>query len=143
MAGEALKDTLVKIAIFVEDKRAEDAMKYFKDLPDHLAVVLSGDSWIDISNADVNKGTGVRAIQEKYQVTKTQSMAFGDYLNDVGLLASCEESYCMENGHPDLKALAKHIAPSNNAYGVMQVLRREIDGKERNCCSHRGAATCC
>ena len=60
--------------------------------------MLSGDSWIDISNRTVNKGIAVEAIQKKYGIDRTESMAFGDYLNDVGLIKSCEESYCMENG---------------------------------------------
>lgn len=53
-------------------------------------------------------------------------MAFGDYLNDKELLLSCEESYCMENGHDGLKKMTKHIAPANNEYGVMQVLKELI-----------------
>ena len=50
-------------------------------------------------------------------------MAFGDYLNDAQMLENCAESYCMENGHPDLKALAKYTAASNDEDGVMQVLK--------------------
>lgn len=118
----ALQDTIVKIAIFVDEKNAEPAMRYFEELDEHLAAVLSGDSWIDLSNRTVNKGIAVAAIQDKYGIDRKDSMAFGDYLNDVGLLKSCQESYCMENGHPDLKALAKYVADSNDNNGVMKVL---------------------
>lgn len=118
------QDTVVKIAIFVEEKKAEDAMQYFDDLKEHLAAVLSGDSWIDISNRTVNKGIAVEVIQKKYGIDRTESMAFGDYLNDVGLIKSCEESYCMENGHPDLKALAKYVTASNDDNGVMRILEK-------------------
>lgn len=50
-------------------------------------------------------------------------MAFGDYLNDVSLFDVCGESYCMANGHPDLKKLAKYVTDSNDDNGVMNVLR--------------------
>lgn len=120
----ALQDIIVKIAIFVEEKKAEPAMEHFAGLEKHLSAVLSGDSWIDISNCTVNKGIAVAAVQEKYGIDRAESMAFGDYLNDVGLIKSCEESYCMENGHPDLKALAKHMTDSNDNNGVMKVLQR-------------------
>lgn len=119
----ANQDTIVKIAIFVEEKQAESAMKYFQDIESHLTAVLSGDSWIDISNCTVNKGIAVAAIQEIYKISKQESMAFGDYLNDAELFKHCEESYCMENGHPDLKLLAKHLTASNDNDGVMNVLR--------------------
>ena len=118
----ASSDTIVKIAIFVDEKMAEPAMNHFKGIPEHLTAVLSGDSWIDIANKSVNKGVAVAAIQKKYGITREESMAFGDYLNDRELLKCCEESYCMENGHPELKALAKHVTDSNDNNGVMKIL---------------------
>lgn len=120
----ARHDKIVKIAIFIDDKMAEPSMAHFAGLDAHLAAVLSGDSWIDIAGRSVNKGSAVAAVQEKYGIDRKESMAFGDYLNDVGLIKSCEESYCMENGHPDLKSLAKHTAASNDDDGVMKVLRQ-------------------
>lgn len=127
----ALQDTIVKIAIFVERKKAEPAMKHFADIGEPLAAVLSGDSWIDISNQTVNKGIAVAAIQKRYGIHRKEAMAFGDYLNDVGLLENCEESYCMENGHPELKKLAKYVTASNDEDGVMKVLRELQAGEKR------------
>lgn len=118
----AMRDVIVKIAVFADEKAAEVSMKHFKDIKPHLAAVLSGDSWIDISNCTVNKGIAVDFIQKKYGIERSQSMAFGDYLNDAELLRNCGESYCMKNGHPDLKTSAKHIADSNDDNGVMKVL---------------------
>lgn len=121
--GASLQDTVVKIAIFADNKMAEPAIAHFSDIAGHLAAVLSGDSWIDIANRTVNKGVAIEAIQKKYGIAMEESMAFGDYLNDTEMLKACGESYCMENGHPDLKALAKHTAASNDDDGVMRVLR--------------------
>lgn len=120
----ALQDCIVKIAIFVDGKMAESAMENFLEINDNLAAVLSGDSWIDISNRTANKGAAIAAIQKMYGIAREESMAFGDYLNDAQMLQCCEESYCMENGHPDLKVLAKHIAASNDNNGVMNVLQQ-------------------
>ena len=51
-------------------------------------------------------------------------LGFGDYLNDMSLLESCGESYCMKNGHPTLKALAKYVTEkTNDENGVMEVLK--------------------
>lgn len=123
----ALQDIVVKIAIFVDQKMAESAMGHFTDVAGHLSTVLSGDSWIDIANQTVNKGVAVAAIQQKYDISPEESMAFGDYLNDTELLQACAESYCMANGHPGLKTLAKHIADSNDNNGVMKILQ-QING---------------
>lgn len=119
----ALGDAIVKIAVFVEDKKAEESMKYFADMGNHMEAVLSGDSWIDISYRTACKGAGIAAVQNKYGISQDESMAFGDYLNDVSLFDVCGESYCMANGHPDLKKLAKYVTDSNDDNGVMNVLR--------------------
>ena len=50
-------------------------------------------------------------------------MAFGDYLNDTELLEAAGLSYCMENGHPELKKLADRIAPSNDDDGVVRAIK--------------------
>ena len=117
-----LQDNIIKIAVYVEHNRAELAMPHFADIQPHLTAVLSGGCWIDIANQSVNKGAAITAIQQKYGIDRAECMAFGDYLNDVELLKSCEESYCMANGHPDLKKIAKHIADSNDNNGVLKIL---------------------
>lgn len=121
---DIMKDTIVKLAVFVEGAMAEYALKYFTDIGENLEAVLSGDSWIDIVCKTANKGAAVAAIQHEYEIDSEESMAFGDYLNDVSLFKVCKESYCMENGHPDLKKQAKYIADTNDNDGVMKILRQ-------------------
>ena len=116
------KDCIAKIAIFVDDHNAENIYRSFPELNERIAAVLSGDSWIDISNISVSKGAAVTAILDRLSISPHHAMAFGDYLNDYTLLQSCGESYAMGNAHPDLKAIAKHITASNDENGVMKVL---------------------
>lgn len=116
------KDRIIKIALYFKANDADAKRVYFKDFRKNLSVALSGDAYIDIANASVNKGIAIEAIQKQFGIDRSESMAFGDFLNDCELLKSCEESYCMENGHPELKQIAKHIAESNEKNGVMKVL---------------------
>ncbi len=121
---DEVDDRIIKIAIFVEGYVADDYYKNLLDSNDRITYILSGNCWIDIANSTVNKGEGIRVIQEIIGISREETMAFGDYLNDVSLLEACEESYAMENSHPDLKKFCKHIAPSNEDEGVMQVLNQ-------------------
>ena len=91
-----------------------------------LAVILSGEHWVDVMKPGVNKGCAMRGIQQKLGISAAECMAFGDYLNDCELLQAVGESYAMENAHPALKALARHIAPSNDENGVMRVVRERL-----------------
>lgn len=117
------EDKFLKLAIYFPNNAAEANYHLFDEVPAHLKPVLSGVSWIDISNSSVNKGTAMEVIREKLDLKKAECMAFGDYLNDIELLEAVEESYCMENGHDEVKRIAKHIAPSNDENGVMKILK--------------------
>lgn len=117
------QDQIVKVAVFFEEHDAEEYYPTLCDLNERLQASLSGECWIDLANKTANKGNALAMIQEKYHISRGESMAFGDYLNDCGLLERCEMSYAMENAHPDLKKIAKYIAPSNRDGGVQKVLQ--------------------
>lgn len=116
-----------KVAFYDEfDAQTHELPELQKRLLPRLAVILSGEHWVDVMKPNVNKGGAMRGIQQKWGITPEECMAFGDYLNDCELLEAVGESYAMENAHPELKKLARHIAPSNDENGVMQVVRREF-----------------
>lgn len=120
-------DDILKIALFFAKCDAEGYLGSFEELGSGVCAILSGDRWIDIANKSVNKGSAIRFMLSKFNISPDEAAAFGDYLNDASMLEACTESYCMENGHPDLKAISKHIAPSNDDDGVMRVLSKIVD----------------
>ena len=75
-------------------------------------------------NLGVNKGEGLKQIQKKMGIKREESAAFGDFLNDIELLESVENSYAMENAHERCKESAKFIIGSNNDYAVTREIRR-------------------
>ena len=89
-----------------------------------MKAVLSAESWVDVINANVNKGNAIKVIQDIYGISPEECVAFGDYMNDYEMLRNCGESYAMENAHDEIKKVAKYIAPSNDDEGVMQVLKK-------------------
>lgn len=91
-----------------------------------LAVILSSYSWVDIMKPGTHKGRGMRTLQSLLGVSPEECMAFGDYFNDIELLESVSESYAMGNALPEVKAIAKHIAPTNDENGVMRVVKERF-----------------
>jgi len=116
------EEEIVKLAIFIEGKAAVNYPKFDNVYPG-VKSVLSGVDWIDIQNDNTDKGTALEAMFKMWGIKKEEAMAFGDYPNDKELLMAVEESYCMANGHEDMKKLAKHLADTNDNDGVMKVLR--------------------
>jgi len=120
-------EDVCKVACYDEgDAQTHELPVLMGKLSGGMSVILSGEHWVDVMKPGVTKGDAMRRLQGKLGIRPEECMAFGDYLNDTELLASVGESYAMENGHPDLKAMAKYIAPSCDEDGVMRVLRERF-----------------
>ncbi|KQS31593.1 HAD family hydrolase [Dyadobacter sp. Leaf189] len=100
---------------------------HYKKYEDILKVKVSGPIWLDISDKRANKGRAMEVLQEKFNITPEQTMAFGDYLNDLEMLGKAGYSYAMANAHPDIKKIARFIAKSNDENGVVEVLTELTD----------------
>ena len=126
-AFERAKDDIIcKLAFFDDESTARNVLPAVCHFADRLTPVLSGKHWLDIMNQGVDKGAGLRIVMQRLGVLPEECMAFGDYDNDIPMLKICGESYAMANAADVVKAVCRHIAPSNNEDGVMQVLRREF-----------------
>ena len=116
-----------KVAFYDEgDAQTHELPELKKHLEGPLAVILSGEHWVDVMKPGVNKGCAMRGIQQKLGISPEECMAFGDYLNDCELLQAVGESYEMENAHSALKKLARYIARGNDDNGVMRVVRERL-----------------
>jgi hydroxymethylpyrimidine pyrophosphatase-like HAD family hydrolase len=57
-------------------------------------------------NKHTNKGNAIEKLQKSLNILPEQTMAFGDYLNDIEMLKNARYSYAMENAHPSVKEVA-------------------------------------
>jgi len=74
-------------------------------------------------NKNINKGKAVQKLQHILNITPQQTMAFGDYMNDLEMLKNAHYSYAMENAHANVKKTAAFQALSNNEFGVVEVIK--------------------
>lgn len=116
-------DPICKIAVYDPIDAKGRLYHAIATAPLNLTVALSGVNWIDLMAPNVDKGSAIRAIQTALNISPDECAAFGDYENDLPLLASCTESYAMANGRPAVLAAARHRAPSNDENGVATVLQ--------------------
>lgn len=123
----ARDDRIVKVAVFAPGD-VHGPAQTLRGLVTDEQVVVSGEHWVDVMGAGVDKGAALRDLQAHLGVTPAQTIVFGDYLNDVELLGAAEHSYAMENAHPDVLRAARHVAPANTDDGVVRTLRDVLDG---------------
>lgn len=117
-----VRDDVLKLATYDFDGAEPTATTTFGALAQSHQVVVSGTHWIDIMAAGANKGVALRALQDALGVTPAQTVAFGDYLNDLELLDAAGLSFAMANAHPLVRARARYLAPTNHEVGVVTVL---------------------
>lgn len=121
---DALREhEICKVAVFCKDNAESKVLAPCQAIEDlSMQVVLSGADWVDCMNKETDKGYAMRYLQEKYNVSPDECMAFGDYLNDLEMLQAVTHSYAMENAHGDLKKVAAYSCPSNDENGVYRTI---------------------
>ena len=123
-----IKEDIVKLSIYHKDNAEAIVNEWFTDKwKDKFKIASAGIMWMDVVNPDADKGSSLQALQKILGITKEETMAFGDNLNDLGLLAAAEESYAIGSARDEIKAVAKHIAPPLKEYGETEVLLQLLE----------------
>ena len=120
-------DVILKLTICDLAGAEENSLPHLKHFENRLQVKLSGKIWIDFNDKEAQKGNAVKAVQEQMNIDKEETLAFGDYLNDIELFQHSGYSYAMENAHEEVKALATHHTSSNDELGVEKVLEELLE----------------
>lgn len=126
---ERLQDQITSIGVTFSD-HVDFAAKMEtlrQALPAGLASQTSGFNTEVISENTVNKASGLRELQQKYNIADDEIMAFGDNENDLSMLKLTPFGYAMENAAPHIKSSVHHYTESNNDEGVLNVLSQLVE----------------
>lgn len=93
---------------------------------DHANLVCTHPLFMDVMNRGINKGAGVRLLQRHLGITAEETMAFGDFDNDIEMLQSAGIAYVMENAPPSMRQYAEFLAPSNENGGVVTIIQSTL-----------------
>ncbi|MBR6789334.1 MAG: HAD family phosphatase [Oscillospiraceae bacterium] len=122
-----IDDMIYKFSLMDLNDPYQNSIRALKErFGDSLTILLSGTRWIDVMNAGVDKGKGLAFFQQRWGIAPEETMAFGDYFNDVSLFEHAYYSFAMENGHPDIRKHARFVAPPNTEHGVVQMIRKYV-----------------
>ncbi|MET3961781.1 HAD superfamily hydrolase (TIGR01484 family) [Marmoricola sp. OAE513] len=82
---------------------------------------------LEISAYDVTKASTLELFCAERGITAAEVVALGDMPNDLPMLSWAGTSYAMANAHPSVRAVATHLAASNDEDGVAQVMEGLLD----------------
>lgn len=112
-----------KMIIIADPVHAEELVARFREMfGDSLYVTTTMPEYVELMHPDVSKGRALRQVADSYGIPMSEVMAFGDALNDSSMLTAAGVGVAMENGHPDVRALADHVTLSNRDDGIVRAL---------------------
>lgn len=91
--------------------------------PGKVKATPSGNGSVDLTIPGVDKAFALRYLLDKWGLSNSDLMAFGDGGNDVTMLQLADTSWAMPNGGAAAQSVANHQVPvDNNHDGVLVVL---------------------
>lgn len=120
----AVEDEILKISI--QDKNGiDEAAVYFKEKwGKTLSVVTSGIIWMDLLTFGVNKGSAMKALQEKLDIKSEECIAFGDNYNDVEMFEAVGTSYAMSTAEEEIRNMCNKT--TNNVENTLLSILEDL-----------------
>lgn len=116
------EDDFLKIAVYHFESSENYIYPHVRDLKDNYQVIVSGQNWLDISHIEANKAYALKMLQQNMGLSSQETLVFGDYNNDIGMIELADLSFAMENAHPNVKKVAKYLTKSNAEEGVEDII---------------------
>lgn len=98
--------------------------QYYEDkFSDVLTFTRANDISMDIIGKGISKATGIQHMMTKLGVSRENTFAFGDGLNDMEMLQYVGTGVAMANGYDALKDIADHVTDSVFNHGIAKGLK--------------------
>jgi hydroxymethylpyrimidine pyrophosphatase-like HAD family hydrolase len=81
-------------------------------------VPMLGPNSGELSLAGVHKAAGIQVLIEHLGIAHEDTLAYGDGLNDLEMLAYVHTGIAMGNAHPQAKAAADDLTGSPDQHGI-------------------------
>ena len=89
---------------------------------------VTASTWnnLELNSSGAHKGNALRRFAKHLGLGLENCMAFGDGMNDFTMVEAAGLGVAMENADPEVKRVAKYVAPSNDDCGVAKGIEEWI-----------------
>lgn len=123
-----IEQDILKVSMFCKGGINEEIVAIFKkDFGEKFQHTISGNTWYDFMNFNIHKGNAIKILQDLINVTKEETVSFGDNFNDIEMLSDAKYSYAMEDAHKDVKKVANFTC--TNVADTLEELYERFFGK--------------
>ena len=78
----------------------------------------------EVFGLDFNKGIGIHRLCDFLGKEISDTIGFGDSMNDKEMFEAVGYSVCMDNGHPQMKAMADYVCPAVGDDGLFKAFEK-------------------
>ena len=96
-----------KVAFLKLSQKAKIKLDNLGIKSDILNKVYEDPLWIEYIKAGIDKGTAAEAVQKRYGVSVSETAAFGDNLNDLGMLRRARVTFAANNANAEIIRMCK------------------------------------
>lgn len=125
-----LTDGVAKIVGVTDDRQAIDAATAaaVERFGDHVSAAQSQPYYLDITHPEANKGTVVRWLSARFDLTPEEIATIGDMPNDVLMFAHSGLSIAMGNASAAVHRAARRVTSSNREDGFARAMEQFVLG---------------
>lgn len=126
-----LTEEPVKVSIYhATDAEGTVGEAALADIRTCFHAVCAGKEWVDCLNKNANKGNALLSIQRYMKISREETMAFGDNMNDIEMLSHAAYSFAIGNARTEVKKAARYVADTNKNDGVLQVMKKVLENNQ-------------
>ncbi len=102
--------------IYIGDPEELDIIEsHFRSIwSGHIYICRTWDYYLEFLNINANKGNGIEALANSYDISTDNVVAFGDAPNDIPMLEKVGLGIAMKNAGPDVKRSARRVSCCTN-----------------------------
>lgn len=112
--------------VFAMSRNGKALYQEVKDAYPQLTHYLWADGFLEIIGDGAHKASALARICEHFGVRQEDTIAFGDGVNDVSMIAWAGRGVAVGDAHPEVVAVANDAAPSPDEDGVAGWLERNL-----------------
>lgn len=123
----SIKNNWIKVLFADRNSRLLELQEFCKTLPfDDIEFVMSNTIYFEMLPKNVTKGTALKELCDIINVDISDTVAIGDYYNDMELLKTAGLSVCVDNAPQDIKNICHAVVPKCTDGGVGHLIAQII-----------------
>ena len=115
-------DDILKLTVSFTSERVLEGEAWVNQQAAGVRAVTTGFESIDIMPEGISKATGLSHLAEKFDISPSEIVAFGDNLNDLEMLNYAGKAVAMSNAREPIKEIADEIIGHHKDQSVMNYL---------------------